>query len=121
MRTPELKQRARELRRAQTDAEHALWYRLRRRQVSGHRFRRQRRIGRYVADFACLEARLVVEVDGNGHAESVRRDQARDRSLARAGYRVLRFSNREVLTEIDGVLERIAEAIFEYWNPKAEG
>ena len=87
----------------------------------GQPYRFQYMIGNDIVDFAFPNQMLVVEVDGNGHAESVRRDQARDRSLARAGYRVLRFSNREVLTEIDGVLERIAEAICEYWNPKAEG
>jgi very-short-patch-repair endonuclease len=116
-----LRERARELRRAQTPAEQHLWRRLRARQVSAHRFRRQQPLGRYIVDFVTLEARLVVEVDGDGHAATVARDRERDAWLASEGFRVLRFSNREVLTETEAVLERIFQAIGEYWNPGTTG
>jgi very-short-patch-repair endonuclease len=104
-------QRARELRRNMTDAERALWRRLRRGTLGG-KFRRQAPVGQYIVDFACLEARLVVEVDGGQHAES-RGDDERDRWLASQGFRVLRFWNNDVLGNIRGVLEVIAEALQE--------
>ena len=72
-------------------------------------FRRQVPIGRFIADFCCLKAKLIVEVDGNQHGfdENVARDQERTDYLVSQGYTVLRFSNREVLTSINGVLEAI--------------
>ncbi len=75
------------------------------------KFRRQYPIGPYVADFFCLQARLVVELDGGGHAREQQRrgDAARTAYLESRGYRVLRFWDNEVLTNVDGVLERIAE------------
>src|SRR5690606_7541204 len=93
---------ARELRRNPTEAETTLWWALRGRQL-GVKFRRQRAIGRYIVDFVCLERRLVVEVDGGHHAEQVIADQARDAWLRREGFEVLRFSNREVLTQLPEV------------------
>ena len=102
--------RARELRRNMTDAERALWRRLRMRQLAGQRFRRQQPIGDYIVDFACPAARLVVEVDGGQHAEE-ERDAARTRWLESRGYRVLRFWNNEVLGQIDGVLAVIEESL----------
>jgi len=94
-----------------TDAEQTLWQRIRGRQIEGMKFRRQQPIGPYVVDFACLEASLVVEVDGGQHAKEEARDAARTRRLEAEGYRVLRFWNHEVLGETDAVLERIGEAI----------
>ena len=94
---------AKKLRREVTDAETALWYRINRGQIEGYKFRRQVPIGRYVADFACLDAGLVIEVDGGQHAESAT-DAIRDRYLASEGYRVLRFWNNDVLGNIEGVL-----------------
>ena len=73
----------------------------------GHKFRRQRPIGPYFADFACLEARLVVELDGGQHVEAVAYDAARTLAMEREGFRVLRFWNNEVLTQIDAVCEQI--------------
>jgi very-short-patch-repair endonuclease len=109
---------ARDLRRKQTDAEHRLWHQLRARRFMGLRFRRQHPIGPYYADFACLELRLVVELDGGQHnSESGhRRDAVRSGLLAARGYRVIRFWDNDVLRNTRGVLESIAltvEALLE--------
>jgi primosomal protein N' (replication factor Y) len=88
-----------------TDAEQALWTRIRFQQT-GHRFRRQHPIGPYVADFACIDRRLVIEVDGGQYA-SRQRDKRRDDDLRLLGYDVLRFWNTEVLQNMDGVLQVI--------------
>ena len=93
-----------------TDAEKRLWSRLRDHKLEGWPFRRQHPIPPYVADFAVIEARLIVEVDGGQHAES-RRDDARDRYLAAKGWRVLRFWNNDVLANIEGVLATISMAL----------
>ena len=89
--------RARELRHGATDAEQHLWRRLRDRRLSGHNFRRQHPVGGFIADFACLEAKLIVEVDGGQHfeAEGEMKDQRRTASLECAGFAVLRFDNRK--------------------------
>ena len=101
-------ERARELRKGMTDAERLLWSRLRRRQVHGLRFRRQHPIGPFIADFACPQAGLVIELDGGQHALAKDKDAARTRWLEQSGYRVLRFWNNDVLTQIDAVLQVIA-------------
>jgi very-short-patch-repair endonuclease len=105
-------ERARRLRRASTDAERKLWYRLRSRSVDGYKFVRQEPIGPYVADFVCRERRLIVEVDGSQHADS-KRDLIRSLWLVEHRYKVLRFWNNDVLSNIDGVLEAIALALNE--------
>jgi len=84
---------------------------LRDRRLQGIKFRRQRPVGRYVADFCCLEVKLILELDGGQHALQVEADQARTRYLEREGFRVLRFWDNDVASNIDGVLERIAEAV----------
>ena len=98
--------RARALRRASPDAERALWHRLRDRQIEGAKFRRQRPIGGYFADFACLESKLVIELDGGQHfaADAVEADARRTQALGKLGFTVLRFSDREALTETDAVV-----------------
>jgi len=103
--------RARELRRSSPDAERALWQRLRDRQLAGYKFRRQRPIGRYFADFACLEAGLVVELDGGQHfeADAMEADALRTAELNALGFHVLRFTDREALVERDAVLSRILD------------
>jgi very-short-patch-repair endonuclease len=103
--------RARQLRRDQTDAERLLWQRLRSRQLSGFKFRRQVPMGPYIVDFLCREVRLVVEVDGGQHNEE--RDAERTAMLERAGLRVVRFWNNEVLENLEGVLVRLAEMLEE--------
>ena len=106
------KARSRQLRRAQTDAERKLWSRLGNRQVGGHKFVRQEPIGPYFADFACRDQKLVVELDGSQHADSAH-DLVRDADLASHGWRVLRFWNREVFTNLEGVLDTILAALEE--------
>lgn len=101
---------AKEMRHAPTDAERQLWSRLRATRLSGWKFRRQQPIGPYIADFACLEARLIVEVDGSQHADSAR-DAARDEWLGAQGFRIMRFWNNEVLENEDGVLVTILAAL----------
>src|SRR5262245_58157933 len=102
---------ARRLRRNSTDAERRLWQRLRRRGLGGYRFRRQRPVGPYFADFVCLERALIIELDGGQHAESVEHDAERTRFLAERGFTVLRFWDNEVLLNTEGVLEAILLAL----------
>jgi very-short-patch-repair endonuclease len=97
---------ARTLRRDPTEAEKALWTRLRAGQVDGCKFVRQFPIGAHVADFACRSAKLVIELDGGQHATSDT-DAARTRAIEAHGYRVVRFWNHDVLSNMDGVLETI--------------
>ena len=96
-----------------TDAERKLWSRLRDRRLEGFKFVRQQPIGPYIADFACREADLIIELDGSQHAEgdAVRYDQRRTAVLARHGYDVIRFWNTDVLLHIDGVLEFIVDRL----------
>ncbi len=112
-REPLLTNRARKLRSEMTVAETRLWWRLRNRQVDGHRFRRQVPIGFYITDFACLGARLVVEVDGDSHGTDVAqaRDSSRTSWLESRGWRVLRFWNSYVLEETDEVVRAIRDAL----------
>jgi very-short-patch-repair endonuclease len=109
--TPESpQQRARELRRMQTEVERRLWLRLRDRRLGGFKFRRQAAIGPYFADFAALDRKLVVELDGAQHLDRAS-DRKRDAYLADNGYRILRFWNHEILDDLNGVLERIRCAL----------
>jgi very-short-patch-repair endonuclease len=105
-----LKLLARELRQDQTSAEELLWSLLRNRQLLGFKFRRQHQFGKYVADFYCRDAQLVIECDGAPHDrnEQWQHDQARDTYMELQGLKVLRFSNRTVLTDIESVLDQIA-------------
>lgn len=89
-----------------TDAEQALWRRLRARQINNYKFRRQHPYGDFILDFVCLEIKLVVEVDGGQHNQSTK-DVLRDQALSAAGFRVMRFWNNQVLNDIESVLEFI--------------
>ena len=100
---------ARNLRRNMTDAEQALWRELRRNRF-GWRFRRQFPIPPYIVDFACLEARLIVEADGGQHAQPSDHDR-RDAALRAEGWRVLRFWNNDILENRAGVLQAITDAL----------
>jgi very-short-patch-repair endonuclease len=104
---------ARRLRLNQTDAEARLWRHLRHWPMQGTHFRRQAPIGPYIADFACMAARLVIELDGSHHGvgESVARDEARTRWLEAAGYRVIRFWNNDLVNNMQDVLESICGAV----------
>lgn len=112
MRTGEKKAFARHLRQNMTDAERHLWRQLRERQILGCKFRRQYPVGPYVADFACIEAMLVIEVDGGQHAGSAE-DIKRTRLIETSGYCVLRFWNNDVLNNIEGVIGVIQAALVE--------
>jgi very-short-patch-repair endonuclease len=101
------KPRARAMRRDPTDAERKLWYALRDRRMQTLKFRRQAPIGPYIVDFLCIAHRLIVEADGSQHAENMR-DAVRDAWLTGKGYKILRFSNRDVLTVRESVLATIA-------------
>jgi len=104
---------AKRMRGGMTDAERALWQRLRAHRFRGHGFRRQVTLGRYIADFVCHESRLVIELDGGQHglAGEVLHDRQRAAWLAGRGYRILRFWNDEVLKNMDGVLGQIEDAL----------
>lgn len=106
---PKLKERSRDLRKNMTDAERRLWSRLRRKQVQGLQFYRQRPIGNFIVDFYCPDAKLVVEVDGGQHysEEGCVYDQERDQYLKGNGLAVLRFTNIDVLKNLDAVLQVI--------------
>jgi very-short-patch-repair endonuclease len=103
--------RARQLRNNQTDAEKKLWARLRSRSLSDFRFRRQFPIGNFIADFACPKSRLVIELDGAQHLDRTAQDTWRSKLIEQHGYKVIRFWDSEVLTDIAGVLERIEQAL----------
>lgn len=104
--------RARTLRRNATYAEKRLWRGLRDK-LPGMKFRRQVPHGAYVADFLCFAGKLIVEVDGATHADSIEQDAARTRYFEAQGYRVLRFWNHEIMDNIDGVLTRISLSLRE--------
>ena len=108
-----LKPRARNLRRLMTDAERLLWLRLRRKQIGGVQFYRQKPIGNYIVDFYAPRAKIVIEVDGSQHHEprAVEADIERDRFLSRLNLNILRFNNLQVLLETESVLDAIRLAI----------
>jgi len=104
-----LKQFSRILRKNMTDAERLLWSRIRRKQLKGLQFYRQKTIGNYIVDFYCPELKLVIEVDGGQHysAKGKDKDCIRDDYMKKSGIIVLRFSDRDVLKRIDAVIEKI--------------
>ncbi len=103
--------RARALRKTSTDAERAIWRRLRDRQLEGFKFRRQHPVGPFFADSACVEAGLIVELDGGQHFEhdAVRADAERTDRLQREGFTVLRFDDPQALLEADGLLSVVRD------------
>src|SRR6516165_6634756 len=109
--SPGARDRAWTLRRTMTEAERRLWQMLRSRQTQGWRFRRQVPIGRFIADFVCHQARLIVEIDGGQHDPTSEKEASRTRFLEAEGYRVLRFWNNEVLDNREGVRATIADAM----------
>jgi len=100
---------ARELRKRLTPAEKLVWDRLRKRQLKGLKFRRQHPIGPYIVDFYCAALRLVVEIDGGYHQERGEEDAERSAYLRDEGYHVVRFDNRDVLENLEGVMKRIGD------------
>jgi len=112
-----VKQRARELRQEMTRAEKLLWERLRNRQLAGLKFRRQHPLGPFIADFYCAECRLVIEIDGDMHDFQKEQDEQRTRQFEEFGYRVIRFRNEEVESNIELVLKKIFE-IYQLPSPR---
>jgi very-short-patch-repair endonuclease len=106
-----LKPVASDMRRQPTQAEDALWAQLRNRQIAGMKFRRQHAIDRFVVDFYCAEAYLVIEVDGSIHDDTRAQDMIRQEILESLGLRVLRFSNDDVLNHMHDVITSIIEKI----------
>jgi very-short-patch-repair endonuclease len=102
---------AKALRSEPTSAEARLWYRLRAHRFAGLKFRRQTVIGPYIADFTCRAAMLVIELDGDTHAEQALADELRTRFLGEKGWQVLRFANADVMMNIEAVLGQIADAV----------
>ena len=108
---PNTKSFSRKLRSEMTVAESYLWRYLRSRQIHGLKFRRQHPAGKYILDFACIEAKLAIEVDGSQHNEMQIYDDERTAWLETQGWKVLRFWNNEVLQNIEGVLEVVLNAL----------
>jgi very-short-patch-repair endonuclease len=116
---PRLLRFARAMRADATDAERLIWMLIRNRRLAGAKFRRQHPFGPYIVDFVCVEARLAIEIDGGQHWADAqqRRDARRTAFLEERGVCVLRFTNREVLVETEGVLEAIWRSIVERSEP----
>lgn len=108
---PERAGRARSLRREMTFAEQRMWNALRSKQINHLRFRRQHPIGPYIADFACISAKLIIEIDGGQHQEQAAYDERRTAFLQQQGWRVLRFWSNDVLSNLEGVLAKVANAL----------
>jgi very-short-patch-repair endonuclease len=100
-----------------TDAERSVWRILRSSQMNGHRFRRQVPFGQYIADFVCHDARVIVEIDGGQHDLSSPEEAKRTRFLENQGYRILRFWNNEVLSNLAGVCAMIAHHLRRHPHP----
>ena len=118
-----LKLISRRLRSEMTENERLLWSRLRRKQLHGIQFYRQKPIGGYIVDFYAPAARLVVEVDGSQHQDNIhaQNDVHREESLKSQGLRVLRFTNLQVLQELDSVVGVVAEALKSPLPPFTKG
>ena len=103
----ELTNKARSLRKNQTDVERLLWGQLRNRSLLNHKFRRQFPIEPFIADFVCLELKLIIELDGGQHANRTNYDNQRSLFLRRRGFKVLHFWNNDVIENLAGVMEVI--------------
>jgi very-short-patch-repair endonuclease len=103
--------RARRLRRDQTEAEKKLWTRLRSKRLVQFKFRRQFPIGNFIADFACPQSKLAIELDGGHHLDQAAKDDWRTELIEQRGFRVIRFWDSEVLTNVDGIVEAIEAAL----------
>ena len=104
-----LKNTARSLRKNMTEPERLLWSRIRRKQLRGFQFYRQKTVGNYIVDFYCPSARIIIEVDGGQHFEEQgrKKDKIRDAYLSKLGFEVLRFPNWEVMRNVDDIVEDI--------------
>lgn len=105
--------KAKTLRKNQTDVEQLLWRQLRNRQLCQQKFRRQFPVDPYIVDFVCLELKLIIELDGGQHADQIEYDEKRSLFLGQRGFKVLRFWNNDVIENMEGVLEVIRLEILE--------
>jgi very-short-patch-repair endonuclease len=110
-----LKNTARTLRKNMTDTEKLLWSRIRRKQLKGFQFYRQKTIGNYIVDFYCPSAMLIIELDGSQHytEEGKQKDKVRDQYLIGLGFQVMRYPSTEVFSAIDGIVHEIYEQLHE--------
>ena len=108
-------ERARKLRKEQTSAERLLWSALRNFSFAGLKFRRQHPVSFYVADFCCIQKKIIIELDGDSHDFSEQKDKERTEALNKEGYQVIRFSNADVLDNLEGVLMTIARTLGIDW------
>lgn len=108
--TPALVAAAQQLRQNLTPSEQTLWQALKNRQINGLKFRSQHPVGSFIVDFYCPQCRLVVKLDGEIHDQQTDYDAARTAQLNRFGYRVVRFRNQEVMTDLNSVLQQILDA-----------
>lgn len=106
-----MRERAKELRRNMTPAEKILWQALKANRLSGLHFRRQQVIGGYIADFYCHEYALIIEIDGNIHELQKEYDANREAKLTAQGFKLIRFTNEEILRDLTGTLKRILDSI----------
>ena len=113
---------ARELRRNMNDAERLLWSRLRAHRMEGRKFRRQHALGTYIVDFVCLDERLIIEIDGDRHGNDLREalDAKRTSYLEKLGFRVIRFWNHHVVTDLESVAETIFVELNDYPRPSPQ-
>jgi adenine-specific DNA-methyltransferase len=109
--TERLRDRSRQLRRDQTDAEKALWRLLRAHSLAGFKFRRQHPVAGYIADFVCLEKRVIIELDGGQHADQTAFDQAREAKLRALGFHTIRIWDNQLLEEREAAAMVILEAL----------
>src|SRR3979411_2540678 len=109
--SPRQRGRAKQLRRAMTRAETLLWRYLKANRIDGLGFRRQVPVRKYIADFVCFSAKLIVELDGESHdfEERQKADQTRDAFFVSEGFQVLRFTNEQVMSNLEGVVEAIRQ------------
>lgn len=114
---PQQLQRAKSLRRKQTEPEQKLWYYLRGHRFEGIKFKRQKPIGRYIVDFICVKKNLIIELDGSQHMEQTNYDRVRDEWLHQQGYKVIRIWNNDVMNRIEQVLEFIWQELSSFSNP----
>ncbi len=111
MRDSRLTQFARAMRKDMSEPETRLWLQLRARRFEGVKFRRQKVVGKFIADFAANDPKLIIEVDGDTHDVDDLRDQERTRLLREQGYTVIRFTNQDIMRNMDGILMQLVEAI----------
>jgi len=108
---PKLKQKARELRNNSTLSEILLWNKLKNKQMHGFQFMRQKPIGNYIVDFFCAKLKLIIEIDGISHLGKENYDEERQKNLESLGLLIIRFSDLEVKTNMQGVLHTLENSI----------